>query len=138
MPEQGWTSPQDVIHENMTRIDEGIVKTRYLENSAMVIVVVQRLDRWSGTVMRSDNFQTTLDGCNKGYFSIPRSVFFGSYSLAMQRSNDGDGLHYHSNRLCNLLPRFNEKKKSNTVFTVFSIFLPGSLQDILNISSEFI
>jgi hypothetical protein len=94
MSQQGWTPPQDPIHVNITRVAEGIVKSRYLENSGMVIIVVQRPDCWSGAVMGSDSVQTTRDGCNTGYFSIPCSGFFGSYSLAMQRSNEGDGLPF--------------------------------------------
>jgi hypothetical protein len=77
----------------MTRVAAGIVTSRYLEGSAVVIVVVQRPDCWSGSVMGSDFVSTTHDGCNTGYFSIPCG-FFGSYSLFMQRSNEGDGLPF--------------------------------------------
>lgn len=94
MQQQGWRHPQQEDHVNMTRVAAGIVKSRYVEDSAVVIVVVQRPDCWSGSVMGSDNVQTTEEACNTGYFFIPCSGFFGSYSLAMQRTNEGDGLPF--------------------------------------------
>ena len=44
--------------------------------------------------MGSDFVQATRDGCNTNYFSIPCSGFSGSYSLAMQRTSEGDGLPF--------------------------------------------
>jgi hypothetical protein len=94
MSQQGWEYPQQVGDRNMTRVAEEIIKSKNLENSAIVVIVAQRLDDcWSGSVMGSDNIQTTEDGCNTAYFSIPCGLF-GSYSLAMQRSNEGDGLPF--------------------------------------------
>jgi hypothetical protein len=93
MSQQGWSYPQQENHVNMTQVAAGIVKSRYIEDSAVVIVVVQRPDCWSGSVMGSDSVQTTKDGCNTGYFSIPCGLF-GSYSLAMQRTNEADGLPF--------------------------------------------
>ena len=93
MQQQGWNYPQQENHVNMTRVAAGIAISKYLENSAVVVVVVQRPDCWSGSVMGSDYVQTTQDGCNTGYFSIPCGLF-GSYSLAMQRTNEGDGLPF--------------------------------------------
>ncbi len=94
MQQQGWNYPQQENHVNMTRVAEGIVISKYLEGSALVIIVVQRPDCWSGSVMGSDNVQTAKEGCNTGYFSIPCSGFFGTYSLAIQRRNEGDGLPF--------------------------------------------
>jgi hypothetical protein len=88
MSQQGWRHPQQENHLNMTRVAEGIVFSRYLEGSAVVVLVVQRPDCWSGSVMGSDFVFTTHDRCNTGYFSIPCGSF-GGYSLAMQRSNEG-------------------------------------------------
>ncbi len=69
MQQQGWRHPQQENHVNMTRVAEGIVISKYFENSAVVVVVVQRPDCWSGSVMGSDFVSTTRDGCNTGYFS---------------------------------------------------------------------
>jgi hypothetical protein len=42
--------------------------------------------------MGSDFVSTTHEGCNTGYFTIlPCSGFSGSYSLAMQRSDESSG-----------------------------------------------
>ena len=94
MHQQGWSYPQKENHVNMTRVAEGIVISKYLEGSAVAVVIVQRPDCWSGSVMGTDNVQTTKEGCNTGYFSIPCSGFFGTYSLAIQRRNEGDGLPF--------------------------------------------
>lgn len=92
MSQQGWQYPQQNGDMNMTRVATGIVVSKYLENSAVVVVVPSEIGTcWSGSVMGSDNVQTTRDGCNTGYFSIPCSGFFGSYSLAIQRSDESSG-----------------------------------------------
>jgi hypothetical protein len=41
--------------------------------------------------MGSDYVSTTHEACNTGYFFISYSGFFGSYSLAMQRSDESFG-----------------------------------------------
>lgn len=92
MSQQGWEYPQQNGDMNMTRVARGIVVSKYLENSAVVVVRPSEIGTcWSGSVMGSDNVQTTRDGCNTGYFSIPCSGFFGSYSLFMQRSDESSG-----------------------------------------------
>ncbi len=92
MSQQDWQYPQQNGDMNMTRVATGIVVSKYLENSAVVVVVPSEIGTcWSCSVMGSDNVQTTRDGCNTGYFSIPCSGFFGSYSLAIQRSDESSG-----------------------------------------------
>jgi hypothetical protein len=92
MSQQGWKYPQQLGDTNMTRVAAGIVKSRYLDNSAVVVIITpQRGNCWSGSIMGSDYVQTTYDGCNTGYITIPCSSFFGSYSLAMQRTDESSG-----------------------------------------------
>lgn len=98
MQQQGWNTtqadPEAANYEpwydtNMTRVAEGIVKSKYSENSAMIVITALTGDCWSGSIMGSDNIQTTWDGCGAGYHAVPCSGLFGSYSLAMQRTGEG-------------------------------------------------
>jgi hypothetical protein len=53
-----------------------------------VIVVTLKTDRWSGNIMGSDVTQTTVQGCNTSYMTIPCG---GIYSISMQRQDQADG-----------------------------------------------
>jgi zinc-ribbon domain len=92
MQQQGWSYPQQLGDTNMTRAAEGIIKSKYFENSAMVVIIPpEKGNCWSGSAMGSDYVQTTREACNIGYFTLPCSGFSGSYSLAMQRSDESYG-----------------------------------------------
>jgi len=103
MQQQGWNitqaNPKALYYEpwydmNMTRVAEGIVKSKYRENNAFIIITARTGQCWSGFIMGSDNIPSTWDGCGTGYHSFRCSGVFGSYSLAMQRSSEGYGTDF--------------------------------------------
>jgi hypothetical protein len=96
MQQQGWNTPQQQDDTNMTRVAEGIVKSKYLEEDSAVVVITENWNQcWSGSIMGSDSVSSTHEACNTGYLSIPCSGFFGSYSLALQRTAGGsDGSEF--------------------------------------------
>lgn len=76
----------------MTRVATGIAISKYAKNHAVVVIILpERENCWSGSIMGSDYVQSTYDGCNTGYIPIPCSGLFGSYSLAMQRTSESYG-----------------------------------------------
>jgi hypothetical protein len=89
MSQQGWSYPQQLGDRNMTRVAEGIVKSKYIDDSAVVVVTPpEKGNCWSGSAMGSDDVSTTRQACNTGYFFIPCGGVLENYSLAIQR---GDG-----------------------------------------------
>jgi hypothetical protein len=103
MQQQGWNTtqadPKALYYEpwydtNMTKVAEGIVKSKYRENNAFIIITARTGQCWSGFIMGSDHIPSTWDGCGTGYRSLRCSGVFGSYSLAMQRSSEGYGTDF--------------------------------------------
>lgn len=103
MQQQGWNitqaDPKALYYEpwydaNMTIVAEGIVKSKYRENNAFIIITARTGQCWSGFIMGSDNIPSTWDGCGTAYHSLRCSGVFGSYSLAMQRSSEGHGTDF--------------------------------------------
>ncbi|MDQ3885382.1 MAG: hypothetical protein M3239_08060 [Thermoproteota archaeon] len=84
MAQQNWND-QDA---NMTRVAEGIVNSQYFLDKAYVVIVTLKTDCWSGNIMGSDVTQTTVQGCNTSYMTIPCG---GIYSISMQRQDQADG-----------------------------------------------
>jgi hypothetical protein len=87
--QQGWSdAPQQGGGINMTRVAEGIVWSKHLKNSAMVVITENWNQCWSGSIMGSDGVKSTHQACNTAYLSIPCSRL---YSLAIQRTGESDG-----------------------------------------------
>jgi hypothetical protein len=84
MQQQGWNTSDT----SMRVAAEGIVKTRYFNNIAGIIIIAEKDQYWNGSIGGSDGVQTSWDGAGGGYKAVVCEGGSGIYSVSMQRTRN--------------------------------------------------
>lgn len=80
------SSSNDTI--NMRVYAEGVVKTRYFNNIAGIIIIAEKDQYWNGSVGGSNNVQRSWNGGGTAYNSVVCEGDSGIYSISMQRTRN--------------------------------------------------
>jgi hypothetical protein len=80
------SSTNDTI--NMRVYAEGVVKTRYFNNIAGIIIIAEKDQYWNGSIGGSNNVQRSWNGDGTDYNSVVCEGDSGIYSVNMQRTRN--------------------------------------------------